>query len=478
MQKKRLGCFSFTGILAGVLTLLALSGLGLAQGGVMFSPGDLNAQAGEQTLGGVQSHAETGGHCAACHSAAWQKQSMAERCLDCHTELTSDPQNFHAVMLAQSQNAGCNGCHTDHRGKNASLTSLDLRDFPHLAVGYSLQAHQNTAQGSGFACSDCHGSDLSQFIVTVCTDCHAQIDAAYTQVHTQTFGTECLACHDGVDRYGGDFDHNLLPFQLAGKHAATACAGCHAGAHTVGDLQAARQDCFGCHAKDDAHQGQFGQDCASCHTPENWQDATFDHSLAAFALSGAHVDVACESCHINSVFKGTPHECAACHIQDDVHQGQFGQDCAGCHTPEDWKQASFDHSLAAFALTGAHINVECTRCHTDNVFKGTPQECGACHADPDFHSGLFPADCAACHTTATWLPAQFQEAHTFPIDHGEAGPSTCRTCHAERLSAYTCYGCHEHTPAEIEAEHREEGIADFSDCMRCHPTGQEEEGGD
>jgi hypothetical protein len=41
---------------------------------------------------------------------------------------------------------------------------------------------------------------------------------------------------------------------------------------------------------------------------------------------------------------------------------------------------------------------------------------------------------------------------------------------------YTCYGCHEHNPSEIEQEHREEGISDFQNCVACHPTGREKEG--
>ncbi|MGQ9768653.1 MAG: hypothetical protein ACUVSS_15535 [Anaerolineae bacterium] len=44
------------------------------------------------------------------------------------------------------------------------------------------------------------------------------------------------------------------------------------------------------------------------------------------------------------------------------------------------------------------------------------------------------------------------------------------------LKAYTCYGCHEHTPAKIESEHLEEGIWNFADCVKCHPTGREGEG--
>lgn len=409
MQKKRLGCISLTGILASLLTSLVLGGLGVVRGGAMFSPGELNDQAGERILGGIQSHAETGGRCAACHSAPWQKVTMAERCLNCHIDLTSDHNNFHTVMLTQSRSLTCNGCHTDHNGQNASLTRMNLSNFPHLSVGFSLQVHRKTSLGVDFSCSDCHGSDLSQFDLENCGECHTRIDRYFTQEHFQTFGPYCLECHDGVDRYGGRFDHNLLPFQLVGKHSNATCADCHSGAQSLVELQATRQDCLGCHAKDDPHQGQFEQDCGSCHTPEDWQ------------------------------------------------------------------QVVFDHSLTAFALTGAHVDVECVGCHTNNLYKVSSSECITCHSDPDYHNGLFSPDCTLCHATSAWLPAQFQSAHTFPINHADERDNACRTCHPIRLTEYTCYGCHEHAPAEITSEHQKDGIFEIADCVRCHPTGLEEE---
>ena len=43
------------------------------------------------------------------------------------------------------------------------------------------------------------------------------------------------------------------------------------------------------------------------------------------------------------------------------------------------------------------------------------------------------------------------------------------TCHTGNdYSRYTCYGCHEHTPAKIRSEHQEEGIRDFENCVECH----------
>ena len=40
----------------------------------------------------------------------------------------------------------------------------------------------------------------------------------------------------------------------------------------------------------------------------------FDHLKTGFALTGAHVQTRCESCHLNGLFKGTPRDCASCHV--------------------------------------------------------------------------------------------------------------------------------------------------------------------
>ena len=70
--------------------------------------------------------------------------------------------------------------------------------------------------------------------------------------------------------------------------------------------------------------------------------------------------------------------------------------------------------------------------------------------------------------------------HEFPLDHGSRGrASECSVCHQDAprsYRTYTCYGCHEHSPARVAAEHREEGVRNLDDCVRCHATGREHEG--
>lgn len=409
-MRKRLGCLTRGGITAAVMTLVLLLAAGLLGGGALFSPGRLNAQADQAPLGGVRSHAEAK-QCRACHAAPWSADTMSDRCLACHQvirdELT-DPESLHAALGVVPDATPCYDCHTEHRGEAGALTEVDLDDFAHDKVGFSLDGHAEMSDGSAFACADCHTAGLANLDPGVCADCHQRLDAVYMAAHADAFGPECLACHDGLDTYGDAFDHSLV-FPLEGAHTTVPCADCHPAARTPADLQAAPDTCFACHQADDAHEGELGQDCGACHVPDSW----------------AEVD--------------------------------------------------FDHAQTDFPLTGRHAGLACGECHRDATFAGTPIECSGCHADPLFHAGLFPIGCADCHIAAGWVPARFDRPHTFPIAHGESGPSPCRTCHPDTLSAYTCYGCHEHDPAEIAEEHRDEGINDFEDCVRCHPTGEKDE---
>lgn len=105
-------------------------------------------------------------------------------------------------------------------------------------------------------------------------------------------------------------------------------------------------------------------------------------------------------------------------------------------------------------------------------------ECRSCHLQQmpadDLHRGA-QGSCAQCHETSGWRPAHFEHTKYFRFDHNH--PAECRTCHVDStsFSVYSCYGCHEHDPARIAAEHREEGIQNFEDCARCHRSGNEEE---
>jgi hypothetical protein len=475
-QKSRhLGCLSGTALIATAVTVVVIVVLSLFRGGSMFNPGQLNAQPGE-TLGGVTSHAALASECSRCHPAFWATSRMSDLCVECHSGISgqiSGTTGLHGAVLQKNQNIQCRDCHPEHRGEQAPLTEMTSTDFPHEMLGYSLDGHASRADGQDFTCADCHGNDITAFDAATCTDCHRQIDSIYTQTHLLWVGTDCLACHDGIDTYDSGFNHLTTGYILAGKHAEALCSACHLDARTLDELKNTPQECSACHLKDDAHQARFGQDCKQCHSPNGWTPASFDHDLSAFKLEGEHREVECEECHLNNVYQGTPQACIACHRDDDEHNGRFGTDCSACHNPSDWEEADFDHDRSNFPLTGAHAGVECEQCHLNQDFQETSSACVSCHADPEFHLGLFDTDCQSCHSTTAWLPAQYNDPHPFPVNH--EGAETCRDCHPANLNSWTCYVCHDQ--GETAQEHREEGIGDFEDCLRCHPTGREEEGG-
>ncbi len=375
----------------------------------MFSAGSLNAQVGKN-LNGVTSHAETGSHCDQCHAAPWSSETMTDRCLACHLDVKTqlaDQQSMHGVMI-KTADIPCQACHPDHRGPTAALTDMNPGSFPHQNLGFSLQAHKQRSDSQAFTCSDCHIGDITKFDQAACIDCHKKIDVAFMPAHIQDYPGDCLNCHDGVESVSKNFDHGRMTFKLDGKHIGLACVKCHLDAHSPADL------------------------------------------------------------------KATPLECSSCHQKDDEHAGKFGQNCAACHSAAGWKPASFDHNLSGFKLDGKHVDVTCNACHKNNVFKGTPATCAACHADPTYHAGMFPGQaCSDCHSTASWRPAKYNGTHSFPMDHGEKN-NTCADCHQPTLTQWTCSTCHAQN--EISRKHQEEGISDFSDCLRCHASGRKEEG--
>ena len=334
--------------LLGVIAAGAVAGLVLAWtlglGPVLFSPGTLNAQATGATLGGVTTHAQLGRDCGACHPAPWSSETMASKCLGCHEDVASQfstRSGLHARMGGGAGKSDCRGCHPEHNGATAALTSLDPATFDHELIGFSLKSHRRTAQGRAFACADCHPDGLAgAFKQGICTQCHQKLDAAFMRRHVSQFGKDCLACHDGSGAFGKDFDHSKTRFPLTGAHTSVPCADCHTSTGSAGGFKDVPTDCFSCHAADDAHDGSYGRDCGSCHTTSAWKPADFDHAV-------------------------------------------------------------------------------------------------------------------------------------FPIDHGaEGGTTPCTTCHPKGTGTYTCYGCHEHTEANVVGEHEGKSLSQLADCIRCHEGGR------
>jgi hypothetical protein len=264
---------------------------------------------------------------------------MADKCMVCHTKVKSEIQakdGLHGRLVGEQASPTCKGCHPDHHGPKGALTDIDEATFPHELTGYSLRSHRKKADGGKFTCVDCHPKGLSNFDQTVCIDCHDKLDAGFMTRHQATFGKDCLPCHDGTGRNGANFDHSKLPFKLSGKHSSVACEKCHTNAGSLADLQKTPQNCFACHAKDDKHNGTFGQDCGQCHTTATWKNAKFDHTIFPVNHGSQEITPTCKTCHPNDT--GT-YTCFGCHAHTPgnvvgEHEGKplsALTNCIQCH---------------------------------------------------------------------------------------------------------------------------------------------------
>ncbi len=289
-------------------------------------------------------------------------------------------------------------------------------------------------------CQKCHEAG-KKVTADRCLTCHKPIAlriAARRGVHRDVTG-DCVTCH--VEHAGVDaelrpldvkrFDHAAeTGFALVGRHApiAPTCVKCH----KTRSFLTARPECRSCHA--DPHQGKLGDACATCHAmnaPFAAARTGFNHSKAAFPLTGAHTRVQCATCHKAREYRGLKFAaCSDCHASP--HKPAFPGACTSCHTDVAWKTTKVNHGATAFPLVGKHAAVECRACHkAPGTMVGARlkfAKCSDCHADP--HRGQFKEDCAACHKETGFAKAAF--------DHGgrTAFPLT------DRHAAIACTACH------------------------------------
>jgi len=200
--------------------------------------------------------------------------------------------------------------------------------------------------------------------------------------------------------------------------------------------------------------------------------------VAPGPLEGGHAELEtdCFACH--APLRGAqPERCIACHALADIgvrdshgapitrdkpltafHESLLENDCMSCHYAHRLPPLShrdrqaFSHTLLATAVR---------------------ERCESCHRAPrDKLHDKVDTGCALCHVDSHWRPASFDHDEYFKLDrhHDKA----CSRCHVDNdFKRYTCYGCHEHQPRKVAAEHREEGITDIEDCAGCHPDARE-----
>lgn len=243
------------------------------------------------------------------------------------------------------------------------------------------------------------------------------------------------------------------------------------------------------------------------------QRTSFDHLTTGFELRGAHRDLACEYCHVQGVFKGTPRTCEGCHSiggrisatpKPPTHIVTSDR-CELCHAIYNFAPIyRMDHTAAIGSCFSCHNGVRgtgkaanhiasdnnCTACHTTVAFIPARMEhadllqknqCTGCHdgvraSAKSMRHVITPSQCGDCHTTLSWTPARFNHS-------GLA--TNCQSCHNNLAAtgkvanhpttARECSDCHRypnwtplifvHTSAQYPGDHR-----GSPGCAACHNT--------
>jgi len=420
----------------------------------------------------------TGAHigvaCVSCHPTGYT--AIPTTCVSCHHanfNATTNPNHITAKFSTD-----CQTCH--------NVTAWSPSTFNHsTATTFPL-----TGAHIGVACVSCHPTGYTA-IPTTCVSCHlANYNGATNPNHaTNNFSKDCQICHNVTAWQPSTFNHNTTTFPLTAAHIGVACVSCHTNGYTGGTPAT----CVGCHlanyngATNPNHAtNNFSKDCQICHNVSAWQPSTFNHSTTTFPLTGAHIGVACVSCHSNGYTGGTPATCVGCHLSNfnattnpNHVLAKFSTDCQTCHNVTSWSPTTFNHNTATtFPLAGAHIGIACSSCHTTG-YAGIPTTCVSCHlanfnatTNPNHITAKFSTDCITCHNVTAWSPSTFNHntATTFPLTGSHIGVS-CVSCHPTGYASIptTCVSCHlANYNATTNPNHVTAKFA--TTCQTCHTT--------
>lgn len=185
--------------------------------------------------------------------------------------------------------------------------------------------------------------------------------------------------------------------------------------------------------------------CFACHAP--FGAAASDRCIRCHALTDIGLRTTRGSPSVRSSTRA---------IRATLHQELSDPKCSSCHSDHGRRpQGRFEHGL---------------------LRPEARAECAAFHAAPKdaFHEQITGA-CSRCHSPQRWKPSSFDHDAFFLLDREH--DTSCATCHSSGdLTRYTCFGCHEHTPANIRAAHEEEGNRNLDDCASCHRSADGEGG--
>ena len=211
-----------------MLVLLVLSLGGAAYGfKASYVPGPVTAahRHGEP-IDGYSSHADFERECKHCHAPV--RCLSANLCQDCHREIASEraeAEGLHGLLPGTEK---CQNCHNEHQGRDAAISDMPLGNINHEQLaGYSLDLHQTDYDGTPLTCPNCHQDGQHDDRLGRLRRVPRGRAPHYMGEHTERFGGNCLACHDGQDRML-DFQHGQY-YALEGAHQDAECEDCHVG---------------------------------------------------------------------------------------------------------------------------------------------------------------------------------------------------------------------------------------------------------
>jgi hypothetical protein len=231
--------------------------------------------------------------------------------------------------------------------------------------------------------------------------------------------------------------------------------------------------------------------------------STFDHFTTGFDLIGQHKQVACESCHVGGIFKGTPTDCFSCHAAGSrigatskpTNHILSSNDCAACHTPYGWRPvAKFNHLNVLGSCSSCHNGVqsvgkpsnhipttaECSTCHLVQLpwkaahydHANITDNCARCHDNvhapgkPPTHVPTTNA-CETCHLWKQPLSANFVTFADTPMNHVGI-TNNCQSCHETGMSWYGQPPTVTRPTLAQDPNHPSATSPNGADCSNCH----------
>jgi hypothetical protein len=407
--------------------------------------------------------------CESCHNGtAAVGQSLAhvpepvpgQDCLVCHgTSFVSFavPTFDHAAASATSN---CASCHDGKPHDGVVVVGKPVSHIPTSALDCSA-CHTDTSNGpgingsalSGFKRADRFVGTVHPAFTTGCGSCHngSYDNAIYgatghpnDSVHATVLANnwECNACHSTT---GGFLETNPVNHQDPVVKAQQ-CVSCHAAGRTTSPL-----------GKTATHP-QTSDTCQQCHQAGGSFVGGFDHTT--LNPGGANQGVACTSCHDGQTATGKP----------SVHLPTT-RDCQACHTGRPPATTSF--AGGTFDHTGPEMVARrCMDCHNGTIALGKSQGHVATNSD-----------CAACHSTTTFVGATGFD-HTGVTSGCQS--SGCHTANNPTVTDVTddpnplphipitngtevdCYNCHKNAGGTFAGAIMNHAVVTFESCESCH----------